>query len=579
MLLGYAFTAVYAASFFGALLMLVLNRKPIAKLLRKSVSRYSIAVLIGALVFFVAFELLFVHPVEQLYFDENIYQGIALNILMHGNSGWCLYGTGYLHSCMLNSLYHDPPESSFFIAIAFALFGIGIGTAYALQLFMGALAIALVFLLASSMFESKEIAIGSTVILALMPQLFIWSRTQAVPDLPFMVLATFAFFAFVIFMKVKNIRSLYLFVFALLMALSIRIEGALLILVFAISYFIISSDGLRNTARERAKELVDSLNSSTKLLIAILVFVILAVPELYYAVTELHSLDYGQSYTSLKVFSLYNFLTNIGPNTEYFFGLLNNIRYYPVVFPAAVSVLAIIGVAGLLIDREQHHRKGAAIMLGLWFIAFFMFYAFFYAGAATSGVDVRFMLITLPPLSIFAALGIYEVSRLPLSVRRASRKPGISEAAAMKASRVLFAVLLFTAVMVPFALIVPTITVPVSGMPQEHMANAAVSFIYQSYNKVPTNCLVYTFTPDLWYELGRSAASVQTYMPGSSATKGYSCYVFDYGYWCAVPPYHSTLCAHVMSSYKTAALATSGIYSPAYGNVSFGLYELLNITG
>src|SRR5271157_2936705 len=155
MLIGYAITAAVLASLIGLL---------------------SFMALLAILSFFVAFGLLCVHPVEQLYFDENIYQGIAMNILAHGNALWCQYGTGYLANCYSNQVYHDPVGWCVFIAMAFAAFGTGIGTAYGLELLVGALSIAAVFLLASVVFERKGVAVISALVFAAMPMLYIWSR-------------------------------------------------------------------------------------------------------------------------------------------------------------------------------------------------------------------------------------------------------------------------------------------------------------------------------------------------------------------------------------------------------------------
>ena len=75
MLLGYeiALAGVYA-SLILMLAFIVMDRRELRVLLRKHISRYSLAALALILAFFLIVSLLYVSPVEQLYFDENIYQ-------------------------------------------------------------------------------------------------------------------------------------------------------------------------------------------------------------------------------------------------------------------------------------------------------------------------------------------------------------------------------------------------------------------------------------------------------------------------------------------------------------------------
>ena len=122
MLIGYETTAAIYTSLILLIVSLVMERKGIVRLFREHISRYSLLAFFFILLFFFLFASLLVSPVEQLYFDENIYQGIALNILNSGNALWCQMGTGYLKTCYVNALYHDPVGWSAFIAIAFGIF-------------------------------------------------------------------------------------------------------------------------------------------------------------------------------------------------------------------------------------------------------------------------------------------------------------------------------------------------------------------------------------------------------------------------------------------------------------------------
>ncbi len=169
MLLGNFTALAMTISLVGLVVSVILGRKEIKETIGRSISRSSLIVALLIIIFFILFSITLVHPAEQLYFDENIYQGIALNIINHANAEWCQYGSAFFNSCFVSSIYHDPAGISFFLGIAFKLFGVGIQTAYASELFVGALAIFFFFVLASFLFEKKDGAIRATTTFALMP--------------------------------------------------------------------------------------------------------------------------------------------------------------------------------------------------------------------------------------------------------------------------------------------------------------------------------------------------------------------------------------------------------------------------
>ena len=106
-LLGYFITAATSISLVLLFLGVFFARKELGRSLAKSGVRLRTLFLLALIIiFFVSFSLLYVKQVEQLYFDENIYQGIALNVLKGGKALWCQYGTGDLSRCFVNQVYH-----------------------------------------------------------------------------------------------------------------------------------------------------------------------------------------------------------------------------------------------------------------------------------------------------------------------------------------------------------------------------------------------------------------------------------------------------------------------------------------
>jgi Ca2+/Na+ antiporter len=574
MLLGYATTAAVLASFAGLVAFIFIGRKELRAVLSKRTDKYSVAALVAVLAFFIVFAATRVGAVSQLYFDENIYQGVAINILIHGNALWCQYGTGYLQSCFSNLVYHDPVGWSVFIAGAFAIFGIGVNTAYGLELAVGALSIIAVFLLSSVVLDRKRLAVIAIVVFATMPQLYIWSRTQADIDLPFMMLATIAFFFFAVYAKKRSFNTLALFAFSLALVAYIRIEAMLLVAVFAALFVAFGDTGLRKSVPKNLAAIKRALGNNEKAILLLIVFLALLMPEIYYISLEYANPSYGQP-LGQAVLSLSNFRSNAVTNALFLSGTLsgmNSASLYPTVFSATVMVLAILGTLLFALDSKRRDRFCVLLALWLWFAVYFVFYASFYAGSATYGVDSRFMLQTLPPLSMLAALSVFELgeaaSRLAAG-RRKGRK---------LRSRVAFCAvataLVVAAVAYPFATVVPVITMSPSSMPQQSVVLRAVDFFYSNYSAVPRNCLVFSFTPDMWYEVGVSSAQIGV-MGSASVNSNMSrneCVVLDYGYWCVVPPFRNTTCRTTAQEYKTRVIASAS----AGNGYNTTFYQILN---
>ncbi len=566
MLIGYLITLATVTASLLLLGFAYLEKRRHSFRIPASINRYSVLILGFIFIFFILFALLYVHPVEQLYFDENIYQGIALNILHSGNALWCQYGTGQLSQCYIAELYHDIVGYDVFIAAAFAIFGSSAAVAFGLQLLMGALSIVGVYLLAAVLTERKEVPIIASLVMATIPELFIWSRTQAVPDLPFMTLTVFTAFFFVLFARKPNTLRLGMFCFSLILTLYTRTEGELLLPIFVVFYFILGSEGIKKTFAQRMHTLKRALDSPEVLLV-VLVFTMLLLPLVYYSVTELQSPSYGNS-AGQSLFSFGNFLQNIGPNSQFLLGMT---QAYPIISTVNLLPLAVIGALSILLYEKTKNRFAVMLITLALFLSYFLFYPFFYAGSVGYGVDVRFILQILPFLAVLAGFGVMGIGQLIDS--------GVERAAKHRKATVRYAIygiLTVALVVVPFAYYAPYVTIPTNQMPQESYPLNATAFFYNNYTAVPTSCLVFTFTPDLWFQYNRSAAQIG-YLGGANQSitdsfKNYSCYVLDYDYWCTVPPYQNTLCSSLLSRYATTPLASE---SNGRGS-QFAFYRLLN---
>ncbi len=569
MLLGYAITIAVVLSFILMMLSIFLYRKELYKLLKKHTNKKAIIFLIVILIFFTIISLLFIPAVEQLYFDENIYQGIALNIVHSGNSLWCQYGTGYLTNCYSNQLYHDPVGFELFLGIIFLIFGSGPSISYAFQFFIGVLSVIGVFLLASVLTENKYLGAISAFIFSTIPELLIWTRTQAAPDLPFMMLTIYSFFFFVVFTKNENKRSLLLFLSSFSLVLYTRIEAFILFPVFLILYFIFGEYKPIELIKKRISS-IKNLQYNFYALIILLLFIFLILPEFFYVNTESLSPQYGQA-SNQSILSVSNFLQNINYNSGFFLGTTTN---YPTISSINLLVLSILGIFTILLLKKIKNKFGILLAMLLPIFIYFLFYTFFYAGSVDYGVDVRFMLELMPFLAILSGIGIlglfntvsFILSKLKLK-------------AAKKLAVLFIPIFVIVGVILPFYFIFPYISLPISQMPQEYFNTQATTFIYNNYQKVPTSCLVFSFTPDIWYTLNRSSAQISYMSEGNLTTKmntfkNYSCFVFDYGYWCTTPEYHNSSCGTQLYSYNLSVLATQ---RNSEGS-NFTLYKINNFT-
>ena len=564
-LIGYAVTASMLISLAILCASLIKSRKALLRIQPGTRSRKSISILLTIIIFFLFFSLFFVSAAEQLYFDENIYQGIAVNILSHGNALWCQIGTGYLKNCYSNSMYHDPVGWPVIIAIAFTLFGISTQTAFALQLSVGVFAIALTFGLAQQVYRNMRTSLTAALIFALSPILIIWSRTQAAPDLPFMMLSTASFLLFFLAMERRNTVVTAAFLAALVMTAYTRSEAILLLLIFAFLWLTYPS-GRKIKARIR-EAWVSLVSKKLNLTIAIS-FILLIYPELLYVYSLAMNPHYGQREAGTQLFSYSSLLNNGSTNLKFLFGGFNQLSFYPALFLGTLTIFAVVGAAYTLMRRSRNDLW-KPLGISLWVLVYFFFYSSFYAGSATYGVDSRFMLELLPGICI---LGAYGFSSLSDSLGSMYAK-ALQTQKKKTISNVVLCSLLIIGAVVPFYTLIPLITLPPSKMPQQSLIYPAMQFFYKNYDAVPTKCMVFSFTPEIWYDVNRSAAQISyanSISPeNQSYMSNYTCFVFDYGYWCNTPPYDNTLCKGYNSSDGWITLA----HNTSNGHV-FGLYEL-----
>ena len=120
--LEYIFTIGILISFVALIIGTVKDRKNIGRALHDTgFGARDLALVIAVLLVFAFIELYFVKPTQLLFFDDAIYQAMALDLLHTGQAWMCNYGTAT--ACFQGQLFHEPIGLSFNMAIAFALAG------------------------------------------------------------------------------------------------------------------------------------------------------------------------------------------------------------------------------------------------------------------------------------------------------------------------------------------------------------------------------------------------------------------------------------------------------------------------
>jgi hypothetical protein len=577
--IGYSITIACAIVLVGLIVCILLSLNEIRSQISKNINKYSILALLLVLIFFMNFSILFMNKAQLVFFDENIYPSIALNILNHGNALTCIYGTAQLGSCYVNSLGFDPNGWPFLIAIAFRFFGTGIATSYGLELLIGILSIAAIFLLASSLADNKEIPIISAAIFALIPEVFIWSRTPANSDLAFMLFSTLTMFFLVLLTKKKTSKMLMLFLLSLAFTIYIRVEGLLIVpLAFALLIFSENGDLSKKTTAFFKKVF------NPNWIVLFISFFILMIPEIVtILITKPEFNDTAAIFVgSAGAFSFSYLQINITQNISFLLGYVNK---YPLIFLPEITIFAIIGITYLVFSQKQKSSSLPTIILLYLFLSFFIFYGFYFAGSVLSGPSVRFMLAIYPSLAILAAFGTFAIINW-LATLFKTRQKYIKKWVYLGYAAV---VLGFFAI--PFIYAMPLFTHPnysYASFPimlnETTSANTApytlafdnksYSFIEDNYKVVPNNCLVLSEQPYLWYTLNRSSASFILNASQNANFKNYSCFVLDSTYGCAISPFNNGVCKAYETKYKLKVLTNENI-GP---NQNLTLYQILNYT-
>ncbi|HTI37711.1 MAG TPA: glycosyltransferase family 39 protein [Vicinamibacterales bacterium] len=321
---------------------------------------------------------LFVAPrTSRIFYDEQIYQSIGQNMSDLRLAQVCNDGTvesGRLR-CADGEYNKQPYAYPHLLSLAYRVVGVHEWVAFAVNAIAIALTVAAVCLVTFALFGDRIASLLAGLLLALMPQQIVWSATAAVEPTASLG-AIVAVLAAAWYVTDGSALALGALAVSAAYAIQFRPESLLVLpIVAAVAWPRLRLDAQRPRGWWAAVLFV-TLTS-------------MHIAHLY----AVRNVNWG---TEGARFSLVYVANNFRTNARFY---LADGR-----FPAAFSALAVCGLFGAYARRER-------MAMGTYFLLFFSVDLLFYAGSYDYGADVRYSLMTYPPLAVLGGLGAANVSR------------------------------------------------------------------------------------------------------------------------------------------------------------------------
>jgi hypothetical protein len=462
---------------------------------------------------------------HRIYYDEDIYENVAQNILWMGRAQMCNEGTieADTFRCDASEYNKEPNAFPFLVSLAFRLTGVRESAAHALNHVVFALGAVALFWLSAMLFERASVGIGAALVYTLTPQNLLWGATVAAEP----GAASFAAVgvgAFVLFCRRPSWRTGLFGASALAFACQFRPESGLVLAVAGAIVLFLARDLFKRQA----------------LWATALLTLVLLVPQLAHIWAVRHE-RWGSSDSGK--FSFEYAKANLGPNVQYYAGGKD--------FPRLFTALALLGLL-----RPGRRRESLSILV--WFVLLFAIFVPFYAGSYRYGADVRFSLMSATPLAALAGAGLGWLFDLTRRLRPDSRP--------LAAAPYLLVVYAASGYL-PFT----------RAIGRESFASRADhAAALRMVAEVPEDGMVLTHNPGMIHVMGRSAA--QTSIASQQPARVDELFhrfpggvYFHYNFWCNVSdPVQNEFCRQVLANFKTRV-----VLEESSGFDRFVLYRLL----
>jgi dolichyl-phosphate-mannose-protein mannosyltransferase len=400
---------------------------------------------------------------NRIFYDEQIYQGVGQNIAeirlaQMCNDGSVEYGRLKCASGEYNKQPYAYPHA---LSLAYRMFGVHSLTAFVVNAMAMAMTICAVYLLVWVSFRDRDAALFAGLLVALMPEQLLWSATAAVEPTASLA-AVAAVLCAAHYQRAGGWPAWLVVAVAAAYAVQFRPESLLILPVI----------GLVVWPRIRLE--LDKPSSWW----AVTLFLCLVAVHTAHLFAIRH-IDWG---TTGPRFSFRYIATNLPINGWFY--------VYDERFPVAFTVLAIAGLISV-----RHRREGWA--MATYFLLFFAVGLVFYAGSYNYGADVRYSLMTYPPLAVLGGLGASRLTQF--GARLAS--PGRSRLATVGVVRaVIVSVLMFQ-----FLWYAPVVRATTE---EAWAARADVRFAQSFASEIPRNSYVLTHNPSMFHLWGINAGQM-----------------------------------------------------------------------
>jgi 4-amino-4-deoxy-L-arabinose transferase-like glycosyltransferase len=440
----------------------------------------------------------FVAPrTNRIFYDEQIYQSIGQNLAdlrlaQVCNEGGVEYGR---LKCASGEYNKQPYGYPHVLSVAYRLFGAHANTAFVVNAGAMAFTVCAVYLLTWLLFRDREAAVFAGLILALTPEQIIWSATAAVEPSASLA-AVMALVSAAYYSSRGGAAALCAFAALAAYAIQFRPESILILPVAAlIMWPRLWSEGARPSVWWAG-----------------LLFLALASVHIGH-LFAIRNVDWG---TNQARFSLGYVPANLAVNGWFY---LSDGR-----FPVLFTLLAVAGLSTPAFRRER-------LAMAFYFLLYLGIGLAFYAGSYNYGADVRYSLMTYPPIAVLAGLGASTVIRL--ATRRAW--PARS--------------LLLTALAFGFLLYAPVVRATTE---EAWAARADVRFARMFASGLPPNSYVLTHNPGMFQVWGYNAGQLPLIVQNPSYVRHLSdrytggLYV-HWNFWCNVQdPAHPEFCRRAL---------------------------------
>ena len=400
---------------------------------------------------------------NRIFYDEQIYQGIGQNIADARRAQMCNDGSveyGRLR-CASGEYNKQPYAYPHALSLAYRLFGVHTWTAFAVNAAAMAMTICAVYLLVCVAFRDRDAALFAGLLITLMPEQLLWSATAAVE--PTASLASVgAVLCATYFARTGAAPALLAVVVTAAYAVQFRPESILVLPVIAFVVW----------PRLRL-ELEHPRGWWAGCLFLCLVGV--HVAHLF----AIRHTDWG---TTGPRFSFRYIATNLPVNGWFYL--------YDERFPAAFTVLAVTGLIAV-------RRRREAWSIAIYFLLFFAIGLVFYAGSYNYGADVRYSLMTYPPLAVLGGLGAARLVQLGTRLVSTLRSP-LATGGIVRASFV-------TSLLFQFLWYAPVVRATTE---EAWAARADVRFAQSFASEIPRNSYVLTHNPSMFHLWGVSAGQM-----------------------------------------------------------------------